>query len=150
MRIAELEKRAIDVQLLKFGQTIDMELLDKIGSTRGAEDLRDQLRAQEAQYAKELAEWDARIEETAAQLTTLTSENTQCLNAVSELTRAQREIESALGTTKKAMFEDPISQRRREVEERDRLVALVNGQAKTIEQLKSQVLALKRKDVSLF
>ncbi len=59
--MAELEARAHDVQMLKFGQEVDMELLDALGASRGTEELRAELARQEAQHAKELAEWDAKI-----------------------------------------------------------------------------------------
>lgn len=37
-----------------------------------------------------------------------------------------------------------------EVEERDTLVQLVNAQAREIERLKAQVMALRRKDTSVY
>jgi hypothetical protein len=61
-RVAELEGRAHDVQMLKFGQEVDLELLDALGSTNGAEEaLRAELARQEAAHAAELAAWDAKI-----------------------------------------------------------------------------------------
>ncbi len=80
----------------------------------------------------------------------LTRENTSALNAVSALTTAQRGLETGLTATRKTMFADPVTQRRQEVEERDALVQLVNAQAKELERLRSQVLALRRKDTSVY
>ena len=40
--------------MLKFGQIIDLDLLDRIGESKGAEDLRESLQKQEAQHRKEL------------------------------------------------------------------------------------------------
>jgi hypothetical protein len=45
-QVSELEGRAHDVQMLKFGQVIDLELLDKVSSSRGTEDLKEELRKQ--------------------------------------------------------------------------------------------------------
>lgn len=45
-RVAELEARAHDVQMLKFGQVIDLELLDRVSSSRGTEELREDLKKQ--------------------------------------------------------------------------------------------------------
>lgn len=45
-QVAELEARAHDVQMLKFGQVIDLELLDKVSSSRGTEDLKEELKKQ--------------------------------------------------------------------------------------------------------
>ena len=51
---------------------------------------------QEAAYARELAEWDAKIRARTDELLALTRENTASLNAVSELTSAQRALEANL------------------------------------------------------
>jgi len=42
----------------------------------------------------------------------LTAENTRALNAVSEMTEAQRGLEAGLTKTRKTMFIDPVLQRR--------------------------------------
>ncbi|KAG2482730.1 hypothetical protein HYH03_018361 [Edaphochlamys debaryana] len=149
-KVAELEARAHDVQMLKFGQVIDLELLDKVSSSRGTEELKEELRKQEVQYTRELAEWDARISARMDELVVLTRENTACLNAVSELTAAQRRLESGLTATRKGLFSDPVQQRKAEVEERDALVQLVNAQAQELDRLKTQLMALRRKDTSVF
>ncbi|EFJ51830.1 hypothetical protein VOLCADRAFT_103323 [Volvox carteri f. nagariensis] len=149
-KVAELEARAHDVQMLKFGQVIDLELLDKVSSSRGTEDLKEELRKQELQYARELAEWDSKIAARMDELVVLTRENTACLNAVSQLTAAQRKLETGLTATRKGLFSDPVQQRKAEVEERDALVQLVNAQAQEIDRLKTQLLALRRKDTSMY
>ncbi|MEW5304835.1 MAG: hypothetical protein WDW36_007418 [Sanguina aurantia] len=148
VKVRELEQRALDVQMLKFGQVIDLELLDRVGSTQGTEELKEELREQEVRYARELTEWDARIAGRTDELMALTRHNTAALNAVSELTAAQRRLEG--GPDRHAEGHDPVQQRRAEVEERDGLVALVNSQAADIELLKSQVGALRRKDTSVY
>lgn len=45
-QVRELEQRALDVQMLKFGQVIDLELLDRVGATQGTEELKEELREQ--------------------------------------------------------------------------------------------------------
>ncbi len=102
-------------QMLKFGQVIDLELLDKVSSSRGTEDLKEDMRRQEVAYARELAEWDTRIAARTDELVALTRENTACLNAVSELTSAQRGLEAGLTSKRKGLFTDPVQQRKAEV-----------------------------------
>lgn len=111
-----------------------MDLLDRIGASKGTEDLKEQLKVQEAQYAKELVEWDKKIAARTDELVALTRENTNCLNAVSELTVSQRKLESSLATARTTMFSDPVVQRKQEVEERDQLVQLVNAQVRDVER----------------
>jgi hypothetical protein len=40
---------------------IDLDLLDRMGASRGTEDLKEQLKAQEQRYARELVAWDKKI-----------------------------------------------------------------------------------------
>ncbi|KAL6756288.1 hypothetical protein V8C86DRAFT_2652820 [Haematococcus lacustris] len=149
-RVKELEGRAHDVQMLKFGQVIDMELLDALGASRGSEELKEEVRRQEKAAVRELAEMDRKIAARMDELMALTRENTASLNAVSSLTGAQRGLEAGLTATRKTMFSDPIVARRQEVEERDGLVQLVNAQAKELDRLKAQVMALRRKDTTVY
>eukprot|EP00976_Prorocentrum_cordatum_P071208 1180232-Prorocentrum_minimum.AAC.2 len=72
-RIAELEGRAYDVQMLKFGQLIDLSVLDRMGSNKGADDLRESLKKQELQHAMELEEWNRKIEQSLANKYSLTA-----------------------------------------------------------------------------
>mmetsp|Transcript_31350 Transcript_31350/g.43492 ORF Transcript_31350/g.43492 Transcript_31350/m.43492 type:complete len:486 (+) Transcript_31350:207-1664(+) len=144
-RIAELEGRAHDVQMLKFGQLIDLEVLDRMGANKGAEDLKDSLRRQENQHAQELQEWNHKIELAQAELTEVTKQNTACLAAVADLTHTQKQLEGALSNTQGSLFSDPMSQRRKEIMERDHLVQVVNRQAKEIETLKKEIQLLRVK-----
>ena len=47
-KIVELEKKAKDVAMLKFGQIIDLDVLDRLGTNKGSEDLKETLKKQEA------------------------------------------------------------------------------------------------------
>jgi hypothetical protein len=42
-----------------------------------------------------------------------------------------------------------VAERQREVDERDKLVAVINSQAQSIQALQAQLAALSRKDVSV-
>lgn len=75
-RIAELEARAYDVQMLKFGMLIDLDVLDRMGSNKGVEDLKESLRQQERAHAAELAEWTRKIEE--ARVSVVDDSDTVC------------------------------------------------------------------------
>jgi hypothetical protein len=101
-------------QILKFGQEVDLELLDALSAAGAAGgELRAAVAAQAAGHARELAAWDARIAARTDQLAALTRDNTAALNAVSSLTAAQRGVEAGLGATRKTMFADPVSARRK-------------------------------------
>jgi len=144
-RIADLEGRAKQVQMLKFGQEIDLEVLDRMGSNKGAEDLKEQLKQQEYEHGREVREWSRQIDQSKMDLSKLVAENTECLNAVAELTTTQKKLEQVLSTTQGSLFNDPVQARRREVAERDHLVQVVNAQAAEIESLKSEIQVLRHK-----
>ena len=44
-----------------FPQVIDLDMLDRVGASHGTEDLKEQLKAQEQRYVRELAAWDKKI-----------------------------------------------------------------------------------------
>jgi cilia- and flagella-associated protein 44 len=104
---------------------------------------------QEVRYAGEVREWDVRIHQCTDELLQLTRQNTQCINAVSDITLKQKQLEAAMSSTQKGvMAGDPLEQRQQEVAERDGLVKLVNAQALHIEELKKQIGALRKKTIS--
>ena len=76
------------------------------------------------------------------EVTKMTAQNTACLNAVADLTRRHRDVEAQLKNTQRSVFVDPNAARRVEARERDRLVAVVNAQAKEIDTLKAEIGAL--------
>ena len=138
------------MQMLKFGREIDLDLLDQMGPTPGADDLRAQLQNQEKRFVAELKEWDRKIALRTEELVALTEENTTHLNTVAELTSQQKMLESGIRRTQKEVEKDPIAAQKREAAERDHMVEVIQAQAKEIEYIKSQINILKRKDTSLF
>ncbi|GMH39549.1 hypothetical protein BSKO_07447 [Bryopsis sp. KO-2023] len=149
-KIEELETRMYDVQLLKFGQVIDLDLLDRVQMSQGTGEIKEQVRLQEKKLARELAQWDRKIMIRTEELAAVTSDNTKCLNTISDLTRFQMNIEKTLTTSQNRMLADPDSQRRKETAAREELVHTVNEQAARIETMKKQLMALKRKDTSVY
>ncbi|WIA29897.1 hypothetical protein OEZ86_012366 [Tetradesmus obliquus] len=149
--LAELSAKCRDVQMLKFGQVIDVALLDTIGvRNRAADELREALKQQLSTGTRELAEWDAKIAAKRRELLALSRENTTALNTVTELTRTQRELEAAVMAGRSALWSDPLDARRAAVAERDKLVATINSRAGRLDSLRSQIAALKWKDTSVY
>lgn len=149
-RITELQARAHDVQMLKFGQIIDLDMLDRMGANRGAEDMKANLRRQEEAHAQELRQLDSRIKQANAELSRMTAENTDCLNRVASLTSRKKDLDDQLASTQTTLFTDTAAARRKEIRERDRLVQLVNAQAKSIDALKAEINMLRRKGGHVF
>ena len=70
MRARQLLKysRPRHEQMLKFGQEVDLEVLEKMSVNKTAEDLKEQLKKLESKNAAELKAWQKKIEEAAAEL----------------------------------------------------------------------------------
>lgn len=84
------------------------------------------------------------------ELTAVTSTNTMYLNKISDLTKFQMGVEKTLAASQARLLTDHPSARQKEAQQRDKLVRKVNQQAATLENLKQQLAALKRKDTSVY
>jgi len=148
-RLADLQSRCRELQLLRFGQVVDLRLLDTIGARTGTEELRAALAAEEARQRAELEALDQQLADVKGRLTDATRANTVALNGVTEVNRNARRLQMTLADTQKAMFVDPIAQKKVETAERDALVAAINEQAVEIDGLRRRIAGMRRKDVPL-
>jgi hypothetical protein len=57
-RLAELEEHLVQVQLLKFGKVVDLDKLEKVGTNKAADEMRDRMLRQELSRKKELEIFD--------------------------------------------------------------------------------------------
>ncbi|KAJ1483700.1 hypothetical protein T484DRAFT_1949413 [Baffinella frigidus] len=144
-RLRELEARARDVQMLKFGQEVDLEVLEKMSVNKIAEELKVQLKALEMSNAKELKAWQAQMEEAAVELAAATKHNTDKLQRVAELTSAQHRLEKELNSTQSRMVAEVGPSKEKMKAEREQLVSLVKLQAREMEALKAEINMLRRK-----
>lgn len=148
-RIAEMEQKAHEVQMLKFGQTIDLEKVHRMGKSKNVEDLEQQLQRLQKEQVEEQKQWDKAIEEAQQELDRLTQENTQKVESIVNHTSQQQQLEEQVSQNKKQLFNDPIATKRAEAEERDRLVETVNSQADTLEELRTSIAHMNRYGTSL-
>lgn len=61
-RVAELSEKANDVQMLKFGQIVDLEKLEKLGVNKAADELKEKLSRDDRQRLREVADMDVSFE----------------------------------------------------------------------------------------
>ena len=57
-RVAELSAKARDVQMLKFGQVVDLEKLEKLGANKVADEVKEKLQREDYQRVKELSQME--------------------------------------------------------------------------------------------
>jgi hypothetical protein len=144
--IAEEVKRCEGVQMLKFGRKIDLSILAKVGLDEGALVLRGRLKTLEATSVRKLNEWDKKISGARDELSRITRENTQWLERVAQLTKAQYDLEHQLNaTTKNVHIADTRPSDEKENAERRQLLSLVQIQEKEIDALKAEIHVLRRK-----
>jgi len=149
--IDEEKAKCKEVQMLKFGMTVDLAILEKVNENDGAEDLKNKLKRLEKKSAQELSHWDEKIEAAKDQLAKVCLVNTQYLERVAHLTKQQYELEDQLNTTTKNVHvtdSSPIDEKSES--ERAQLLQLVQIQEKEIDALKAEIVVLRRKGGHVF
>ena len=146
-QIAALVAKCEDLQMLKFGQLIKLELLDQDSqANKGEEELTLKIEALEGQHVSQLAALERKQKRAKETLLSVTQENTECLAQIAELSARQFQLEKELNSSGAGVaVADAGPTIRQEVEERNRLVALVKLQAKEIDALKAEINLLRRK-----
>jgi len=144
--IAVEQKKCEDVQMLKFGQIIDLSILAKVGVDEGAAELRRKLKLLENNSVVKLNEWDKKILDAKDDLAKITQQNTRWLERVAKLTKAQYDLEDQLNTTTKNVHVADNSGNDANAEnDRRQLLQLVHIQEKEIDALKAEIHVLRRK-----
>jgi len=144
-KIAELEARAYDVQMLKFGQVIDLEVLERMSVNRTAEELKEKLKRQEAKNVAELDSWDLKVRQATDRLAAATRRNTELLQMVAELSQQEARLENALNSTQNALVAEFAPSTTKDTKERQKLMDTVRIQAREIDALRAEIQMLRRK-----
>ena len=131
--------------MLKFGRKVDLEKLETVSVNRVAEELKEKLREQEQSNAREILRWDDQIDHLQTELTKLIRENTKHLRTTTLLHRDNQKLEQQLDSRQKDLGSEFQGNRKTDVEERQRLVHLVQIQSQEIESLKDEIMVLSRK-----
>eukprot|EP00163_Fabomonas_tropica_P003294 TRINITY_DN1277_c0_g1_i2.p1 TRINITY_DN1277_c0_g1~~TRINITY_DN1277_c0_g1_i2.p1 ORF type:complete len:1610 (+),score=529.40 TRINITY_DN1277_c0_g1_i2:771-5600(+) len=149
-KIQALTARVLDVQLLKFGQEVDLENLERLSVNRLGEEMKLQLQKEDQEREKNMAQWDARIKMAKVELANVTSTNTQLLNSLLTLSQQQQQLEGKLAQTGAGMNADDDITPQRMKETKETLMNVLRVQAQEIENLKAQVTMLRHKGGNIF
>ena len=144
--IAQKEKECEEIQMLKFGQIIDIGELDKISVNNDEAELKKKSKTLEISNEKEVFAMQGKSRKLKEKLLQLTNINTEKLNNIASLNGRQFFLEKELNGKGGGMqVADDGPTVRQETEERNRLVALVKLQAKEVDALKAEINLLRRK-----
>eukprot|EP01012_Entosiphon_sulcatum_P026263 TRINITY_DN3167_c0_g1_i1.p1 TRINITY_DN3167_c0_g1~~TRINITY_DN3167_c0_g1_i1.p1 ORF type:complete len:1748 (+),score=500.61 TRINITY_DN3167_c0_g1_i1:141-5384(+) len=144
--VGNWEGKVYEIQLLKFGQKIDLERLENVSVDRKTEELKEELKIEEAKLEAELKKWDVKLEETKSRQAGITDENSQMLRTLGTLRQDQQKLEDILN-----MSQNKILQRMTggskvaSATDRKKLKELVIAQQQEIDRLKSEMAMLRRK-----
>ena len=143
-KLDELEARAVDVQMLKFGQLINLEAIESVGVHKGTDELREKVRLLERKQDAQMKQWAEKLKAAKLDLKKATEASTNCLNTVATLFERQQQLEAALNQRQTAAIggSDGAAAAKKE---RHHLVQLVKIQAKEVEALKVEINMLRRK-----
>ena len=144
--IAMLEKKCEDLQMLKFGQKIDLEALDGANDTKLVDDVNEKIRVEELKNERQLTAMKKQHTQFREAVLRATQANTALLESIAALSQKQFKLEKELNSSSGQLHvNDRGPLIKNEVEERNRLVQLVKLQAKEVDALKAEVNMLRRK-----
>ncbi|CAK8686101.1 unnamed protein product [Clavelina lepadiformis] len=144
-RIEQMEEKCEHMMMLKFGRIVDLEKLDAVTINRNVEELKEQVRRNEAKNAQEILKREKRINRLKDQVTDLTRANTKRLEALNVLVNDKDELEQELDKRQRTMDLGQGVRRKPDMKEQHRLVQLVQLQAQEIQALKEEIGLLSRK-----
>lgn len=140
--IGALEVRCEELQMLKFGQVIDIDVLEKMGENRNV-DLQDKIEKRESEQRRVYNGIDKEIEEQKIKLLAETHVNTNKLQRIAKLTVKKRQLEEELNSAIKGSDSSSVSSQQHLVEE-ERLKGIAKVQGNQVEALKDEIMLLKR------
>ncbi|KAE9011914.1 hypothetical protein PF005_g10384 [Phytophthora fragariae] len=155
--IARAQERSEQLQRLKFGQLVDLEVLDRACDASAVDELQVRVKLREVEGERTLR----RVKQTHPQfqhaILRATEQNTGLLAQIAALTERQAELERELNRNQGSgsgsggdgggllSMEDDAALAEREMKERNKLVRLVKLQAREVEALKQEIGLLRGK-----
>merc|ERR1712159_758852 len=80
--IDELQAKFQDIQMLKFGQIVDLDLIEKSAPNKYVMELQEKVTQAEGDNRQGLAKWERKIEKSKQELARVTRENTSFMEQI--------------------------------------------------------------------
>lgn len=143
---SDWETRVNEVQLLKFGQRINLEKLENIAIDRETEELKEVLRVEELKWERELSKYDDKLDGLRGESQQRVIENTALLKDLGALRGQQHDLEHALAeSTQTVVAKMSGGSRVATSADRANLKDLVVAQQHELDALKAEIAMLRRK-----
>lgn len=95
-KIEDLNLKFQDIQMLKFGQTVDLELIERSAPNKYVQELQEKVTEAEVDCRKQLETWEQKIEASKVALAGVTKENTSLMEQIVNMGYSQLQLDSAL------------------------------------------------------
>ncbi|KAJ9448631.1 hypothetical protein DIPPA_70151 [Diplonema papillatum] len=144
--VKEWEQKVYEVQLLKFGQRVDLESLEDVSVDRQTEELKEKLRQEEARWERAMRVQGQALKKMKELQQNVIARNSELLKELGELQQEQQFLEEQLNVSQtKILTRMTGGSRIATAADRSNLKDLVVMQQREIDALKSEIAMLRRK-----
>jgi endonuclease III len=144
--IEDLQAKFQDIQMLKFGQTVDLDLIERSAPNKYVQELQEKVREAESDHRRKLAEWEKKIERQKKELAKVTCDNTSLMEQIVSMGYSQMQLDSALNARIANVTvndTEPLVELREM--EKERLKDLLMMQQKEIATLQAEIGLFRKK-----
>ena len=144
-------ERCDELQMLKFGQLVDIDALDEICvDSTGEAAVQEHVAMAERVNEQKVSKLHSEHRELQEKVLDLTNKSTSILSQIAELSEKQLRLEQSMKTKKNRPPNIDKSVTKMEDRECDDLTAVACAQARQLESLRQEIRVLKRKDCHIF
>ncbi|XP_039600046.1 cilia- and flagella-associated protein 44 isoform X3 [Polypterus senegalus] len=144
-KIQILQEKCKQLMQMKFGRVVDLQALQVVSVNRNVEEMKEKARVNEVIFAREMDAWEKKVWEMKVQQAEVTRANTQKLDELNSMLMQKAQLEERLDARQKSLGKQFHGKPQAEIEERQRLIELVEMQAQEIEILQDEIDILSRK-----
>ncbi|CAK0841778.1 unnamed protein product [Prorocentrum cordatum] len=144
--IEELQGKYQDIQMLKFGQTVDLDLIERSAPNNWVLELQGKAREVEGENTEKLTQWQKKIEKQKKELAKVTADNTSLMEQIVSMGYSQMQLDAALNARIANVTvndNEPLIEMREL--ERERLKDLLVLQQKEIATLQAEIGLFRKK-----
>ncbi|XP_037609336.1 cilia- and flagella-associated protein 44 [Sebastes umbrosus] len=140
VNIQKLEKKCNQMMMMRFGRLVDLNVLQTLSGNIKLEELKQDKLLREAGYAKELKEWDLKVEEVRQAQMEVTRCNTERLFCMKSSLDQKMDLEHKLNARQKKMGRQFQDYRRHVTQDEiPRLQGLLKTQSQQAEALRREI-----------